>query len=559
MVDERTAYWGARDAARYRTQDDDPTGGDYVVAETLDANGDPVDVLLRWDDTAGEWVSGGPVNMNGSDVTNVGALDADSVSTGELSSNFRFASPSDDLQSVIDSLESEVGAGTVYLIGGTHTLSGVTIPEGIEVNMGATGEWAQDEGTHVEPDADATIFTVKPGGKLSNGHIDKKAVTGYSSDVVRVTAENSAGTFVKSNPTLEKIRFSGDFDTANAGSAVHIEDTDGSGMGWLTIRDLEITYHDTAIKLTATASGAYVNAFRAENIYISSSSTGVEENGTTQLTYYDLDVQGQSKMSKIIDASGPTKLRLNGFDSFAANQDLVTINDTGQDYSSSIEWVGREQDARTWFDSNHASPISFVGDKHIKKNWVTTSPVPSWLTDRGTGSTSIGGVGATITTGTTSGDTRTIDNGGTSMFFYDDTRNPFLTSIISPSTSGAVSRFGLRNNTGDFEAAFVADPEDTLGTGITSNWIFRVVDPDGTVRTNTDTGTAIGEIHPEVLLVGDNGVVVGNYDGTRADRVDLNSRANYPEPFVEVETTVSSAKSLDINRVLTLSYYSKWG
>jgi len=85
MVDERTAYWGERDAARYRTRDDDPTGGDYVVAETLDANGDPVDVLLRWDDTAGEWVSGGPVNMNGEDVTNVGALDADSVSTGEVS------------------------------------------------------------------------------------------------------------------------------------------------------------------------------------------------------------------------------------------------------------------------------------------------------------------------------------------------------------------------------------------------------------------------------------------------------------------------------------------
>lgn len=84
MVDERTAYWGERDAARYRTRDDDPTGGDYVVAETLDANGDPVDVLLRWDDTANEWVSGGPVNMNGKDLTKVGALDADSVSTGSL-------------------------------------------------------------------------------------------------------------------------------------------------------------------------------------------------------------------------------------------------------------------------------------------------------------------------------------------------------------------------------------------------------------------------------------------------------------------------------------------
>ena len=81
MVDERTAYWGARDDARFRTRDDDPTGGDFVVAETLDANGNPVDVLLRYDDTASEWVFGGPVNMEGADLTNVGSLDAGSVST----------------------------------------------------------------------------------------------------------------------------------------------------------------------------------------------------------------------------------------------------------------------------------------------------------------------------------------------------------------------------------------------------------------------------------------------------------------------------------------------
>jgi len=79
MVDERTLYWGARDEARYRSRDDDPIGGDFVVAETLDSNGDPVSVLLRWSDGAGEWVVGGPLNMGGNDLSNVGALDADSA------------------------------------------------------------------------------------------------------------------------------------------------------------------------------------------------------------------------------------------------------------------------------------------------------------------------------------------------------------------------------------------------------------------------------------------------------------------------------------------------
>ena len=135
MVDERTAYWGARDAARYRTQDDDPTGGDYVVAETLDANGDPVDVLLRWDDTAGEWVSGGPVNMNGSDVTNVGALDANSVSTEQLGSGRHYAGAysGNDPDARLDAALSAASVGDkIYLEVGTYG-SDRTISNAIDI------------------------------------------------------------------------------------------------------------------------------------------------------------------------------------------------------------------------------------------------------------------------------------------------------------------------------------------------------------------------------------------------------------------------------------------
>lgn len=89
MPDKTINFGEPGSGARYRTRDDDPTGGgDYVVAETLDASGNPVDVLLRYDDTADEWVSGGPVNMSGNDVTNVGALDADSLSAGDLTGTY---------------------------------------------------------------------------------------------------------------------------------------------------------------------------------------------------------------------------------------------------------------------------------------------------------------------------------------------------------------------------------------------------------------------------------------------------------------------------------------
>jgi len=76
MPDDRELYFGAADdtATEYRARDSDPTGGgDFVVAERADGT----QLLLKWDDTAGEWVSGGPINLDGNDVTNVGALDVE--------------------------------------------------------------------------------------------------------------------------------------------------------------------------------------------------------------------------------------------------------------------------------------------------------------------------------------------------------------------------------------------------------------------------------------------------------------------------------------------------
>lgn len=76
MAGERQIYWGPTIAdAKYRTRDDDPQGGQFVVVEDTD-NGT---VLLRWDNVAGEWVYGGPVNMGGEDLTNAGTLSAASV------------------------------------------------------------------------------------------------------------------------------------------------------------------------------------------------------------------------------------------------------------------------------------------------------------------------------------------------------------------------------------------------------------------------------------------------------------------------------------------------
>jgi len=73
---DRTINWGDDAAdARYRTQDTSSTGGDFVLAEDLDGG----TVLLEYDYSASEWVSRGPVNLSGNDITNAGSITADSL------------------------------------------------------------------------------------------------------------------------------------------------------------------------------------------------------------------------------------------------------------------------------------------------------------------------------------------------------------------------------------------------------------------------------------------------------------------------------------------------
>jgi len=78
---DRTIHFGDDAAdARYRIQDTSSTGGDLVLAEDLDGG----TVLLEYDYSASEWVSRGPVNLDGNDITNAGSISADTLDAGDL-------------------------------------------------------------------------------------------------------------------------------------------------------------------------------------------------------------------------------------------------------------------------------------------------------------------------------------------------------------------------------------------------------------------------------------------------------------------------------------------
>ena len=81
MTQDRIANWGESDsAARSQTGDTDPDGGDFIVVRDLTGGGQ----LLLWDYTVGEWKYGGPVNLQGNDITNAGTVSANTLTADEI-------------------------------------------------------------------------------------------------------------------------------------------------------------------------------------------------------------------------------------------------------------------------------------------------------------------------------------------------------------------------------------------------------------------------------------------------------------------------------------------
>jgi len=112
---DRTIHFGDDEAdARYRIQDTSSTGSDLVLAEDLDGG----TVLLEYDYSASEWVSRGPVNLSGNDITNAGSITADSLEADDINNAGSDVSVSDPL--LFDSISGDIGAVEIFGSGGNN-------------------------------------------------------------------------------------------------------------------------------------------------------------------------------------------------------------------------------------------------------------------------------------------------------------------------------------------------------------------------------------------------------------------------------------------------------
>jgi len=97
---DRTLNWGESEVdARYQTGDDQPDGGDFIVAK--DTDGDTI--LLRWDHGEEKWVAGGDVDLDGNDINSVGTASVDALEADRVSTNFAVdANDYSSVQSAVD-------------------------------------------------------------------------------------------------------------------------------------------------------------------------------------------------------------------------------------------------------------------------------------------------------------------------------------------------------------------------------------------------------------------------------------------------------------------------
>jgi len=188
-------------------------------------------------------------------------------------------------------------------------------------------------------------------------------------------------------------------------------------------------------------------------------------------------------------------------------------------------------------------------------NWqMGTGSLPHWLDATGDGNIQYGNFYTNVVSGSTAGNRQTVEPANL-IISHDRQEAPrYHATVTANSTSSCIFEVGLRTQNDSFEAQFYADPTDSLGTGVTGNWIFRAVDNDGTVLTESDTGVALGtgDVPMSVVMYDNNRSVYGAINESVVGKTSLNTQAQYVHPHMASETTTSS------NRYLTLRYESRF-
>lgn len=303
---ERRINWGA-DAtdAQYRTGDDE-SNNRFIVAEDLDAG----TVLLEYDESAGEWVSRGAVNVDGNDVSNVGALDAQSVNSTH------YVAPTESIQTAIDDLasQSNIDLGRGNDTGHVYLQPDAEYDDGGEIHV-KPGVILHGNGGTITHSGDHNLIFLDNGAHARGLQldVDHTLSTSASSAIVLDTTRSRDGKYSidgSSSPVDSHATASGTIlgDGGGSDPTMHgLELNDDATEGPITIGcrfDLEIFAMNDALRFDSTN---FIN--------------GVQFNGNITSCVTHIHHIGDS----------PAINKVNMVQQAAFNTDQVIWNETSQD------------------------------------------------------------------------------------------------------------------------------------------------------------------------------------------------------------------------------------
>lgn len=167
MAGERTLNFGADETDARWQMEDAGDGGNFVLARDLDG----ATVLLEYDATASEWVSRGPVNMDGNDLSNVGEVSSTAVSTEKIDIGNAAGSASlSSNQTISSGAATKVNLDTVD----------IEDADAVDVQTSNNRLQLQMDGTYL-----LTGFVRWDGGSFSSGDITQSLIRVNGTNVVR--------------------------------------------------------------------------------------------------------------------------------------------------------------------------------------------------------------------------------------------------------------------------------------------------------------------------------------------------------------------------------------
>lgn len=489
------------------------------------------------------------IDAGGNDITGLGSLEVDEVN------NTVFVPEGESVVDAIDTVDTTFGTGTVHLQPGEHVTPHIEIPSGITL-AGTNANDQSGKTTTIVPDGDhhgvSLLGSSNGMARLENLHIDCSGIAGYSSDAVRILSGTGTGG-TRQLPWVENVSVEG---TPGQGNGIHFNDVNNVGISWVTVRGCRVLGFNNCIRKTATGTDGFVNGTVLDDVWLRNGTVLINEQGTVNNNLYSVKVQISSNTEDIISSTGQYTLDIHSFDSHNSPSDrLIEVRDVGAVTKNEITSHGGQRMIREGIYGGGVRRT--VMNPETELSWVTATPSPNWLVESGTGSVTNDNFIARLETGATTGDTFRLADGGNRSFFINQHADPWL--HLHPEavdTTNVIARIGW-SHTGasPFEALFYADPTDSLGTGITGNWIWRVVDDDGSVLTEADSGVALGtQPRMDICMSNDGNHVFGCVSGSMIEDVALNTRQQFISPLFEVETTADATKRLELHRTVRLRY-----